>query len=271
MSNGRTWTQEQLRLLTERYPTTSPRELLALFPGRTLSAIKTKANELGLKKAGRFYFSKAQLAELREMYPNMSAEEIGAHFGCSMHTVYNAAQRLGLKKDPDFVSRRAAERMADPNHPGRKYHFPKGHVSANKGRKQVGYMTPEAIERTKATRFRKGNVPHNAKEDGSIIVRHRPERDEPPYQMIKVPGQRKLIFLHRHIWEKAHGPIPKGCNVVFRDGDTMNCELSNLELISNNELMTRNTLHRFPEEVRQLIHAKGALTRQINQQLKNTQ
>ncbi len=43
-----------------------------------------------------------------------------------------------------------------------KGYFQKGHTPMNKGLKQSEYMTPGAIERTKATRFKKGNVPHNA-------------------------------------------------------------------------------------------------------------
>ena len=34
--------------------------------------------------------------------------------------------------------------------------FPKGHVPRNKGKKQTDFMSAEAIERTKATRFQKG-------------------------------------------------------------------------------------------------------------------
>lgn len=267
----RTWTEELLRLLVEKYPITTPGELLALFPGRTLPAIKSRAKLLGLRKAEpRFYFTAARLEELKAAYPNVSAADIAARFGCSVYSVYNAAHRLGLKKDVEFIRRTAAERMADPNHPGRACQFKKGRVPQNKGKRQVEFMTPEAIERTKATRFQNGHVPHNAKADGTIIVRQRLDRDNPPYQMVKVPGRRRLQYLHRHIWEEAHGSIPRGYNVIFTDGDTMNCVLSNLELVSHRELMERNTIYRFPEEVRRLIHVKGALSRQINNKLKNS-
>jgi hypothetical protein len=124
-------------------------------------------------------------------------------------------------------------------------------------------MTAEAIERTKATRF----------QVGGRVWNHRPVGWERVnvygYIEVKIAEPRTFKLKHRHAWEQAHGPIPKGHNVVFRDGDTMNCKPENLELVSNAENMKRNTLHRFPEEVRQLIHAKGALTRQINNKLKN--
>lgn len=35
-------------------------------------------------------------------------------------------------------------------------------------------------------------------------------------------------------------------------------------MLSNSELMSKNSMQRFPEELRQLIQLKGALKRQIN-------
>ena len=73
---------------------------------------------------------------------------------------------------------------------------------------------------------------------------------------------------HILIWKQANGPVPDGHNIVFRDGDTQNCVLENLECISNAELMHRNTLHNLPEEVQELIHLKSRLTRAINETIK---
>ena len=45
------------------------------------------------------------------------------------------------------------------------------------------------------------------------------------------------------IWEKLHGPIPKGHIVVYIDGDNMNDDPSNYRLVSRAE-MARNALNR---------------------------
>jgi len=45
------------------------------------------------------------------------------------------------------------------------------------------------------------------------------------------------------IWEKLHGPIPKGHIVVYIDGDTMNDDPSNYRLVSRAE-MARNAVKR---------------------------
>ena len=45
--------------------------------------------------------------------------------------------------------------------------FKKGNVPHNKDKKQVEYMSQESIERTKETRFKKGNKPKNYRPVGS--------------------------------------------------------------------------------------------------------
>lgn len=56
---------------------------------------------------------------------------------------------------------------------------------------------------------------------------------------IKVDG--RFIHYHRYIWEQAYGKVLKGHKVVFKDGDTLNCSLENLECISDRELRLRNS------------------------------
>jgi hypothetical protein len=48
--------------------------------------------------------------------------------------------------------------------------FKKGTSPPNKGRKQEDWMSPEAIERTKGTRFQKGQMPSNHHEVGTVVV-----------------------------------------------------------------------------------------------------
>lgn len=45
----------------------------------------------------------------------------------------------------------------------------------------------------------------------------------------------KRLYLHRYIWEKAHGQIPDGHHIHHIDGDAGNNELSNLELLEATE------------------------------------
>jgi len=43
------------------------------------------------------------------------------------------------------------------------------------------------------------------------------------------------VQLHRVIWEQAHGPIPAGFKICFKDGDRHNCALANLVMLSHDE------------------------------------
>jgi hypothetical protein len=84
------------------------------------------------------------------------------------------------------------------------------------------------------------------------------------YLLIKVADPDKWESLHRYQWEQEHGPIPEKMNVVFKDGDTLNCEVANLELITNQEKMLRNTIHnQYPGELVKTIQALGVLKRKI--------
>lgn len=133
----------------------------------------------------------------------------------------------------------------------------------NKGLKQEEYMDPETIERTKATRFKKGNKPDNTKYDGAISVRHMDAGDHHiPYKFIRI-SEGEWVLYHRHIWEKEHRAIPEGMILAFRDGDQMNCSLENLELITMEENMRRNSIMRYPEELRTSMRTLGKLKKKI--------
>lgn len=43
------------------------------------------------------------------------------------------------------------------------------------------------------------------------------------------------VLLHHAIWEEVHGPIPSGHVLRFKDGNSANCALDNLELLSRSE------------------------------------
>ena len=53
------------------------------------------------------------------------------------------------------------------------------------------------------------------------------------------------------LWEKHHGDVPKGYWVTYKDGNSENCELDNLELISRGERMSKAlTGHKHSDEAK---------------------
>ena len=54
---------------------------------------------------------------------------------------------------------------------------------------------------------------------------------------------------HYYIWEKANRKIPKGYYLCFKDGNTLNCELENLYLLTPSELgkLVQNKVYGYNE------------------------
>lgn len=124
-------------------------------------------------------------------------------------------------------------------------------------------MSPEAIEKTKATRFQKGSIPHNSLgiNNGDIHIRADKRGVKQKYIRIKLGI---WVPLRVYNWEKKFGKVPKGYVVRFIDNDTMNCELENLELITRNEHMTKNTIHQYPDEIKSTIRLISKINKKIN-------
>lgn len=142
----------------------------------------------------------------------------------------------------------------------------KGDIPFNKGLKQSSYMSAEQIEKTAATRFKKGSTPHNTKaNDGEISIRK--DKDGRLYKYIRL-GLGKWELLHRIIWIKKNGDIPKNSCIIFKNGNTMDFSIGNLECVTRSEHMKNNSYHRYGKEIAGLIQLRGALTRQINKHTK---
>ncbi|WP_455500930.1 HNH endonuclease signature motif containing protein [Gemmiger sp.] len=111
--------------------------------------------------------------------------------------------------------------------------FQKGQEPYTKGKKQSEYMSPEAIERTKATRFQAGQAPANLLQVGAVV------KNTEGYLLRKKQMEgtqwERWEFLHRAVWEEHNGPIPESMMVSFKDGNKENCDISNLMLITNAE------------------------------------
>lgn len=132
---------------------------------------------------------------------------------------------------------------ADRTNKGR---FKKGLVPWNKGKSY------HAGGRSVETQFKAGK-PFTGKEFYIYI-----DKNGKPYKHVRVaPGVRRP--LHQVNWIAKHGPIPVGHMVVFKDGDTMNCEVSNLKLISRKKNMLRNSV-RYPADINKTVRAINKLT-----------
>ena len=118
------------------------------------------------------------------------------------------------------------------------------------------------VEGGKNTRFKKGNIPYNAKDkpvgferltkDGYIEVKI---ADHPSHKDCNDNWRAK----HLLIWEREHGKrIPPKHAVLFADGDKRNLDPENLVLVSRRQLMMINRL-RIPYYDRESLEAAMAV------------
>ena len=191
---------------------------------------------------------------IRERYPFEPTKKIADDLGLSESSVYNRAWAMGVKKDPEYLR----STQYPPGYLGGKAtQFKKGSVPANKGQK----MSTEVYQKCARTMFKKGTVPPNTQPIGTI--HQRKDTGGKMYQYIKL-ADCNWQLLNRYTWEQHNGPIPKGMVVVYKDGDYLNNDITNLLMITKKENMARNTIQRLPKELQQVTRLKCKLIKKIN-------
>lgn len=167
------------------------------------------------------YWSVQEDEFLRQNYEKMTTRELGGAIGRTKQAVMNRLKKLGIRLPVEEKERRLKENI-----------FKVGQTPWNKG---------IHCRFSPATEFKKGQKPKNTKSIGSVSVRTKimPDGKEQKYLFVKV-SENKWVLLHRLLWEQNYGKIPDGFVVRFKDGDSMNCVLENLELISRKENRNRN-------------------------------
>lgn len=219
-------------------------------------------------RAGKRPWEPADDAVLIARYPHEATERVARVLRRSRSAVYQRARTLGLAKTAEYLASPDACRLRRGDNIGAAFRFKKGQVPANKGLRRPGW----ARGRMKETWFKKGErrgaAARNWRPVGTIAI------DPEGYRRIKVreprPGEpcgfgnvRVWPLLQRHVWEQAHGPIPPGHAVAFKNSDRADVRLENLELISRRQLMARNTVHNLPKPLARTVQLLGALKRQI--------
>lgn len=161
-------------------------------------------------------------------YATHTCKEISEWVHHPPSSVQGKAFKLGLRKTAEFMREHSGQSI-----------FTKGHRPFNKGRKWKDYMSEEGQRNSARTQFKPGEV--HPKSPTLRPVGYECQRNEKGkiYIWIKPKG-RRMMPKHRWLWEQAYGPIPKGHNVQFKDGNTLNCVLENLYLISRAKQVRKN-------------------------------
>jgi hypothetical protein len=211
-----------------------------------------------------------ETAQLLAQYPHMGTKLIAAMLERPLSSTYQRALAHGVKKDPIYLASPGACRLRSGDVRGAAFRFPKGHVPANKGVKRgKGWAPGRMAEGQFKPGVRQGVAVKLYKPIGTLRV------TKDGYLSRKVnddlPLQRRWKLEHVRVWEEANGPVPAGHAVKILNGEKQDVRLENLALMSRADLMRRNSFHRYPQPIPQLIQLRGALVRQINRKAKREQ
>lgn len=190
-----------------------------------------------------------QLDQIRLLYPDQRTEVVAAVVGHSVRSTYRKAHELGILKSAAYLASPMSGRLDGVR--GAHTRFKTGQPSWNKGRPF------DAGGRSVASRFMPGQKPHNTMPVGHVRL-----VDGVPWVKIAEPKAWKPV--HHVVWREHTGAWPpKGMPLVFRDRNPRNAAIENLELVTREELARRNSIHRYPPELRAAIKAVGKARRAI--------
>lgn len=205
------WTVSEIKFIEDNYSRMTNHEL-AHNLGVSIHLIRTKCYELGLKRIELEYWTKEQVRYLRLNYKTKGDVEITEVFNDRWH------------KDKGWT---------------------KKHIE--KKRRQLGlHRTQEQIDKIFRRNVKAGRMKYCAEKrwaktgqapEGTIRYwrnRRTEEGYDYEYPVVKV-GQRWRAW-KRWAWEQHYGEIPKGMNVVFKDGNNRNLTIKNLVLMTDAQL-----------------------------------
>ena len=192
--------------------------------------------------------------QIIDLYPHHSSKYIAELLGVTISKVYNTAWTNKVKKSAEYMLTPESGRIIEPSIANQ---FKPGHTPHNKGKQ----ISAEIYEKVAPTMFKRGNKPHNTKPNGTINIRA--DKTGRFYQYIKIKDCHWEL-LQRHVWTQANGEIPQGSVVIFLDGNYLNCDISNLQVISRRENMARNTIQRYPAELQEVMKLTSKLKRKTN-------
>lgn len=206
----------------------------------------------------RRYWSDDEVATMRSRYPHERTIDIARAMGRTERQVYEKAAAMGLKKSAEYLASPASGRLMHRDTRGQGTRF--GQLPPwNKGQHY------EPGGRSVETRFKKGNRTGRANHVYKPVGTERMSKDGYLERKIHdgMPMHTRWRAVHIVRWEEINGPLPKGHALSFRDGNKLNHHPSNMDLITRAELMKRNTIHRYPSELKQVIRLSRKLQRTI--------
>lgn len=217
----------------------------------------------------RRYWTVAEVAVLREFYPNERGQDVAKRLGRTLSSVFQRARAEGLEKSAAFLASDLAGRIQRGKQSPAMIatRIQPGSTPWNKGVKG----STGTQEGCRATQFKAGRKPEesaNYQPIGSLRVSRDGYLERKVTDDQNIYPARRWVPVHRTVWEAANGPIPAGHIVVYRPGmkTLVEAEITadRLECITRAENAHRNHPRNRDPELGRLVQLKGAITRQVN-------
>lgn len=181
---------------------------------------------------------------IKDNYLELSSLKIAKELGRSKYGVLYRMKKLNLIVPEEVKKARISHGLTH------------GH-GWNKGMKQEQFLSPETIKKSLKTRYQKGSVPHNTKSDGDLSIR------SDGYVYIRTSVGKWELF-HRYLYRNYHQlEITTEDNIIFKDGNRRNFDISNLQIATDAEIMINNSIHNYPDELKSAIYALSSLNKKI--------
>lgn len=250
------WTKEEESFLRKHYPKCKSVEWLANKLGRSVYIIYNKASFMNLSRRSlpaynRVHFSKREEVFIKENFHSMTNPQLAKRLGKTLTVVRNKCREMGLlhmkleywtKEQIQFLRENYKEigdsELADIFN--KKWKKQKGWTNKHIEKKRRYLKLKRSVEQQfliRTGRFKAADYKNFNGKNFTAGAKRLWMSNGKWYWMIKVGN--KFIKYHRYRWEKFRGKIPKGMKLVFLDGNTLNVKLSNLAIMSQQDLAGR--------------------------------
>ncbi|HEX6827374.1 MAG TPA: HNH endonuclease signature motif containing protein [Burkholderiales bacterium] len=212
----------------------------------------------------RRYWTAAEERNLRRLYPDTITDKLVLVFWRPVRQIYAKANQLWLRKSAAYLSSQDSGRLLRGVRRSPATEFQPGQVPHNKGLRRPGW----APGRMRETQFKPGQVSKRWDPEVYCVGALRINSDG-GLDIKVADGPRGWCCMARWVWEQAHGPIPRGRAVRYRNGDSHDTRIENLYLATRRDLMRANSIHNLPQPLADVIRLRGAVIRKINRRTRH--
>ncbi|WP_160316006.1 HNH endonuclease signature motif containing protein [Chryseobacterium sp. Hurlbut01] len=235
--NAIEWSPEMIAFIKGNFKTKTNKKL-AQELGLKVTAVREKCYELGLYKLRMEYWNEEQIQFLKDNYKKIGDTEIAEIFNKK------------YKKNKGWTKKHIEKK--------RRYLNLKRSMAEIKSIREdwrIKGLYAESVRKMWKTR--------GCRQYGDRVV----WKGE-SFTKIEIGYINTRVF----VWNENFGEVPDGMLIRHKDGNQLNCEIDNLELVTradNCRMNVYNSFSKYPEELRMIIKLKRALNRQINKIEKN--